>query len=286
VRGILEVISAVLTMAKDEGKVPFNVAVGVGKQIGLGQQKPQGGEHDNEGTATGKAMTLEQLARFEQSFACLRRGATQLRAEAGFGLTSKAGLRCGEVTGLCWSDIDWAGKRVHVQRQAHRCKVDLDQYGDEVAPKGGRKRWVVDLSDELLGSLRRQEHLVKKLSLKRGWGACSPWVFPTEGNNPVDDADWRRLFARVRQNAGLEKRFTVHSLRHTYAVTTLNEVPDLQYVQRQLGHRSIKITADLYGAGRRPSNPGVADRIAAQVKALRRTATGHKPGTRIVSSRG
>jgi integrase len=284
VRGVLEVISAVLTMATDEGKVPFNVALGIGRQIGIGQHKAQGGEHDSEGTATSKALSLEDLAGFEQSFGSLRRGTTRLRAEAGFGLMAKAGLRVGEVCGLRWSDLDWEGKRVHVQRQAHRCKVDVDQYGKEARPKGGRKRWVVDLSNELLAALRRQEHLVKKLSLKRGWGACSPWMFPTEGNNPIDDAEWRRLFGLVRAHAGLGKHFSLHSLRHSYAVTTLNEVPDLQYVQRQLGHAGISITADLYGAGRKPSNPGVADRIATRVKALRRPSTGHKPGTRVASN--
>jgi integrase len=182
---------------------------------------------------------------------------------------SRAGLRCGEVCGLRWSDIDWQGKRLHVQRQAHHCKVDLDQHGKEALPKNGRKRWVMDLPDELLGALKRHEQVIRRLSMKRGWGACSQWVFPTTGNQPIDDGDWRRILILLRKRAGLDVCFGVHALRHTYAVLTLNEIADLQYVQRQLGHTSISITADLYGAGRNPTNPGVSDRLAAKVRAIR-----------------
>ena len=39
-----------------------------------------------------------------------------------------------------------------------------------------------------------------------------------------------------------------HSARHTLASQLLAAGKDLQYVRQQLGHESIKLTADSYGA--------------------------------------
>ena len=38
----------------------------------------------------------------------------------------------------------------------------------------------------------------------------------------------------------------VHDLRHTYASLILEQGQPLIYIQRQLGHHSIQITADIY----------------------------------------
>jgi len=41
--------------------------------------------------------------------------------------------------------------------------------------------------------------------------------------------------------------FTPHCLRHTYASLLLQQGESPAYVQRQLGHASIKLTVDTYG---------------------------------------
>jgi integrase len=53
---------------------------------------------------------------------------------------------------------------------------------------------------------------------------------------------WRALKA-----AGITRPFRLHDLRHTYASLAIRRGVDLLVVSRQLGHHSIKITADLYG---------------------------------------
>ena len=54
--------------------------------------------------------------------------------------------------------------------------------------------------------------------------------------------------------ADFPKWFTPHSGRHTFAGQLLAEGKDLFYVREQLGHESIKLTADTYGSSL-PSNP-------------------------------
>lgn len=40
---------------------------------------------------------------------------------------------------------------------------------------------------------------------------------------------------------------TFHSIRHTYAKLALENGASITWLQRQLGHSSIKVTVDLYG---------------------------------------
>jgi hypothetical protein len=57
----------------------------------------------------------------------------------------------------------------------------------------------------------------------------------------------RRTMRRVLEPANLPAHFTPHGLRHTYASLLLQRGESLLYVSRQLGHRHINMTADLYG---------------------------------------
>ncbi|MBI3663375.1 MAG: tyrosine-type recombinase/integrase [Acidobacteria bacterium] len=65
-----------------------------------------------------------------------------------------------------------------------------------------------------------------------------------------DTADKRRLgarqvqlrFAALCRKAGVSRRVSVHSLRHTFATRLYHKTGDLYLVQRALGHRQITTT--------------------------------------------
>jgi site-specific recombinase XerD len=52
-----------------------------------------------------------------------------------------------------------------------------------------------------------------------------------------------KQFTIARKNAKLPDRYSIHSLRHTYATYLLKQTGDLRLVQQQLGHASPSVTA-------------------------------------------
>ncbi len=71
----------------------------------------------------------------------------------------------------------------------------------------------------------------------------------------------RRVFVRLLKRAKLPLHFSPHCLRHTFASLLLQQGESPVYVQRQLGHASIKLTVDTYGKWLPMGNKAAVDRL-------------------------
>jgi site-specific recombinase XerD len=70
------------------------------------------------------------------------------------------------------------------------------------------------------------------------------WLFP--GQNPVRHLSARQLDRAIHaaaDEAGIEKRVSMHSLRHAFATHLLEQKVDIRLIQVLLGHKKLETTA-------------------------------------------
>ena len=127
-----------------------------------------------------------------------------------------AGLRRSEAARLRVNDIDSARMTITVRQGK------------------GQKDRVVMLSPVLLQTLRQY------------WRHNKPkqWLFPGENpDQPISDNDIFGVFHNAVRRAGITKKVSPHSLRHSFATHLLESGTNLRTIQILLGHRSLKTTA-------------------------------------------
>jgi len=73
------------------------------------------------------------------------------------------------------------------------------------------------------------------------------FLFLSRRGKPHDHKTMNERMKRILGWAGLPLHFTPHCLRHTYASQSLAEGENISFVQQQLRHASVTLTADLYG---------------------------------------
>jgi site-specific recombinase XerD len=104
----------------------------------------------------------------------------------------------------------------------------------------GRKDRQAMLSPQLLELLRAWWREGRRRSLLLPGG----WLFP--GRNPVEPLSARQLCRAVRaaaQAAGIKKRVSPHTLRHSFATHLLEQDVDIRVIQTLLGHAKLDTTA-------------------------------------------
>ncbi len=227
VRNIHAVIRAVLNAALEDGLISANPAQRLGKVMKLAPSKATTQEEI-------KAMDREQRQRFLDTAAQVAP-----RYHTLFCVLAGCGLRLGEGLGLQIEDIDFHAGMIRISRALS------DDDGSVSTPKAGHGR-DVQMSKALAERLRMHLLKGKQEALKDG-REVGPWVFITKDGTTLDAANVRRAMRQILNAAQLPAHFSPHSLRHTYASLLLSAGYSLAFVQRQLGHASIQLTADTYG---------------------------------------
>jgi site-specific recombinase XerD len=139
-----------------------------------------------------------------------------LRTRTALTTAYAAGLRASEAVHLKVRDIDGERGIIRVEHG-----------------KGGKDRNVM-LSAQLLAILRVY------------WRLARPevWLFP--GRDETKPIDVQVLYSACRSActaAGIDKRVTVHTLRHSFATHLLESGTDIRIIQVLLGHNNLSTTA-------------------------------------------
>ena len=155
-------------------------------------------------------LSPEEVAR-------LLEAAPGLKYKAALSVAYGAGLRAAEVISLKVSDID-----------SKRMVIRVEQ------GKGRKDRYVM-LSPHLLELLRAW------------WKAAHPrgWLFPG-GRNPVQPLTTRQLNRachEAAESARIDKKVSMHTLRHSFATHLLEQNIDIRVIQVLLGHAKLDTTS-------------------------------------------
>ena len=133
-----------------------------------------------------------------------------------------AGLRVSEVIALKVGDID-----------SQRMTLRIEQ------GKGSKDRYAM-LSPVLLERLRAWWRVARAQGKMLDGG----WLFPGQNPiNPLTARQFNRAIHAAARAAQIDKRVSMHTLRHSYATHLLEQKVDIRVIQVLLGHKKLETTA-------------------------------------------
>ena len=123
-----------------------------------------------------------------------------------------AGFRISEIINLKWGDIDFNRNLIHIKRAK------------------GKKDRIVMLSQKVKEALQTLSQ--NKLG----------YVFITNRGGKYTQRTIQKIIENAAQNAGIKKKITPHTLRHSFATHLLEQGTDIRYIRDLLGHSDISTT--------------------------------------------
>jgi len=129
-------------------------------------------------------------------------------------LTYSSGLRISELLNLKLTDIDSQRKQIKIEQG-----------------KGKKDRFTI-LSEKVLPLLRDYYTQYKP----------AYYLFESPDGKQYSTTSIHILLSDAVKKAGIKKRVTMHTLRHSFATHLLEQGTDLRYIQSLLGHESTKTT--------------------------------------------
>jgi len=145
-----------------------------------------------------------------------------LKHQTALSVAYGTGLRVSEVVGLKVTDVD-----------SQRMTLRIEQ------GKGRKDRYAM-LSPVLFERLR----VWWRVARAQGKMPDGGWLFP--GLDPIDPLSTRQLNRAIHaaaEAAQIDKRVSMHTLRHSFATHLLEQKVDIRVIQVLLGHKKLETTA-------------------------------------------
>jgi site-specific recombinase XerD len=123
---------------------------------------------------------------------------------------------------------------LRISEALHLKVTDIDSQRMVVIVRGGKGN-----KDRHIPLPRRTLELLRDY-----WRQHRPktWLFIRPDGRPLADHSVRYYLKKARQDAGIRKRVSCHTLRHSYATNLMAKGADVRIIQVLLGHRSLKTT--------------------------------------------
>ncbi len=113
---------------------------------------------------------------------------------------------------------------------------DLNQQAIRIVGKGQKERLLYIGSGDVMKAVRRYLACAENLRFK------SEYIFLNRWGAPLSCQSVRYMANKYANLAGIQRKVTPHTFRHTFASLLLEEGVDIKYIQEFLGHSSISTT--------------------------------------------
>ncbi len=104
--------------------------------------------------------------------------------------------------------------------------------------KGSKER-LIPLGEKALSALGRYLEIGRPRLVRKG---TPPWVFVNRRGNRLSRQGCWKILSQYCRQAGIQKKVSPHTLRHTFATHLLEGGADLRSIQLLLGHADISTT--------------------------------------------
>lgn len=199
------------------------------------------------------------------------------------------GLRCSEIIGLKYSDIDYVNRTITVQRQLGK-KINTNK--EDVAPKTLTKQEVktktissvrvLPIPDYVFEAILKEKELYEKHKSRRktafqdlGYICCSAYGRPRSKNY-----HWKHYKHLLAANGLPDTRW--HDLRSTYCTMLLKNQHNPKAVSKLMGHAKEIITLDVYADNKGIIADGVPEIEAFMDEVLPRRADKEKAAEELL----
>lgn len=109
--------------------------------------------------------------------------------------------------------------------------LEIDEKIGWVRKGKGNKDRLIILSNTLIEALK--DHIS---------GANDSYLFPSKRGEPLSSRNVQKIVERAARNAGIKKRVSPHTLRHSFATHLLESGTDIRKIQELLGHSNLQTT--------------------------------------------
>lgn len=164
------------------------------------------------------------------------------------------GVRCGELVGLTWNDIDMMDRKISINHQ-----LIYKNYGDGCKlhaskPKTGSGIRTIPMSESVWNAFREQKEL-NALLFKNGnveIEGYTDFIFITRNGNPLLPSSVNKVLYHIvdaynaTEQAEMMPSISAHIMRHTFCTRMAENNMDIKVLQYIMGHANVNITMQVY----------------------------------------
>lgn len=190
-----------------------------------------------------KPLTEEEIKAFMEEIVTDRYGDLLL-------VSLFTGMRKGEICGLPWNAVNFEKGTITVKQQLQVMGKAVSKSGKSEyyisTTKNGKER-VLTVAPFVMGILKkvRKEQLEMRIKMGIAWENNWNLVFTDATGKHLHNNAAYEHFKKIAKKIGRPDA-RLHDLRHTYAVTAIQEGDDPKTLQENLGHATAAFSLEVY----------------------------------------